>query len=331
MTTENLATLALDKDQKKVLGLNAVPIIKHDILCHSKEYVDTLYASLTDEYRKELLLRLDDLWKRFEDTSLEDKTLLVEDIKKLYEGQEEMIKSLNAVKNAIKGIEQGKDENENPGSVLDKEEIKLILMGALVEEAFWSEEIIGAPTVLGQKIIGLIGLFGSVKAGNITGDLISGKTMQSADRWKLEPGTIYANYKEDGEFDGFTEADKETWGPAWQIRRTGDGYLAGGKISWDTNGVVYKDLSIKFEDIEGADKVIGNLIDEVLNKSLSIKELIKRWGDDGLLSPSELEELIKLKSELIVEHDRIISTVADLDKRLASIKIVVPEVKTFED
>jgi hypothetical protein len=174
-------------------------------------------------------------------------------------------------------------------------------------------------------------LFGSVKAGNITGDLISGKTMQSADRWKLEPGTICANYKEDGEFDGFTEADKETWGPAWQIRRTGDGYLAGGKISWDTNGVVYKDLSIKFEDIEGADKVIGNLIDEVLNKSLSIKELIKRWGDDGLLSPSELEELIKLKSELIAEHDRIISTVADLDKRLASIKIVVPEVKTFED
>ena len=273
MTTENLATLAFDKDQKKVLGLNAVPIIKHDILCHSKEYVDTLYTSLTDEYRKELLLRLDDLWKRFEDTSLEDKTLLIEDIKKLYEGQEEMIKSLNAVKNAIKGIEQGEDENENPGSVLDKEEIKLILMSALVEEAFWSEEIIGAPTVLGQKIISLIGLFGSVKAGNITGDLISGIAVQSGETASLPSNVKWQKYNANDVT--FTESTGGN-GPRWQIYKDGSGHLADGQISWNGSTVTLGDkVKINWSNVDGGQDALNNESKELTDKIAKEKELLE--------------------------------------------------------
>lgn len=327
MTTENLATLALDKDQKKVLGLNAVPIIKHDILCNAKNYVDTLYDSLSDEYRKELLLHLDEIWKRFEEASLEDKNALIEDIKKLYEGQDEMIKSLNAVKNAIKGLEQGTDEDGNPGSVLDPDEVKLILMAALVDKAFWTDEMIGAPTVIGNQIVGLIGLFGKVKAGNITGDLIEGKTVQSSDKTTLVSGTKYLHFNEEGENIGNDESDGTHKGPAWQLREDGDGYLAGGRISWDKNGITYKDISIKFEDIEDADKYVNDLIDKAQNEGLTIRELIEAWGADDKLSPDEIKELLKLKDQILIEYDRVIDSIQAIDNQLANIKIEVPAVK----
>lgn len=325
MTTENLATLALDKDQKKVLGLNAVPIIKHDILCSAKNYVDTLYDSLSDEYRKELLLRLDEIWKRFEDASLEDKNALIEEIKKLYEGQEEMIKSLNAVKNAIKGLEQGTDEDGNPGSVLDPDEVKLILMAALVDKAFWTDEMIGAPTVIGNQIVGLIGLFGKVKAGNITGDLIEGKTVQSFDKTTLVSGTKYLHFNEDGENIGNDESDGTHKGPAWQLREDGDGYLAGGRISWDKNGITYKDISIKFEDIEDGDKYVKDLIDASQNNKLTVEELIQSWLADNKLSPAELEQLTKLRSDIEIEHDRVIKSVNQLNSVLDAIEIKINE------
>lgn len=325
MTTENLATLALDKDQKKVLGLNAVPIIKHDILCSAKNYVDTLYDSLSDEYRKELLLRLDEIWKRFEDASLEDKNALIEEIKKLYEGQEEMIKSLNAVKNAIKGLEQGKDEDGNPGSVLDPDEVKLILMAALVDKAFWTDEMIGAPTVIGNQIVGLIGLFGKVKAGNITGDLIEGKTVQSFDKTTLVSGTKYLHFNEEGENIGNDESDGTHKGPAWQLREDGDGYLAGGRISWDKNGITYKDISIKFEDIEDGDKYVKDLIDASQNNKLTVEELIQSWLADNKLSPAELEQLTKLRSDIEIEHDRVIKSVNQLNSVLDAIEIKINE------
>lgn len=323
MTTENLATLALDKDQKKVLGLNAVPIIKHDILCNAKNYVDTLYDSLSDEYRKELLLRLDEIWKRFEDASLEDKNTLIEDIKKLYEGQDEMIKSLNAVKNSIKGLEQGKDEDGNPGSVLDPDEVKLILMAALVDKAFWTDEMIGAPTVIGNQIVGLIGLFGKVKAGNITGDLIEGKTVQSFDKTTLVSGTKYLHFNEEGENIGNDESDGTHKGPAWQLREDGDGYLAGGRISWDKNGITYKDISIKFEDIEDGDKFVKDLIDASQNNKLTVEELIQSWLADNKLSPAEIEQLTKLRSDIEIEHDRIIKSVNQLNSVLDAIEIKI--------
>lgn len=325
MTTENLATHALDKDQKKVLGLNAVPIIKHDILCNAKNYVDTLYDSLSDEYRKELLLHLDEIWKRFEEASLEDKNALIEDIKKLYEGQDEMIKSLNAVKNAIKGLEQGTDEDGNPGSVLDPDEVKLILMAALVDKAFWTDEMIGAPTVIGNQIVGLIGLFGKVKAGNITGDLIEGKTVQSFDKTTLVSGTKYLHFNEEGENIGNDESDGTHKGPAWQLREDGDGYLAGGRISWDKNGITYKDISIKFEDIEDADKYVNDLIDASQNNKLTVEELIQSWLADNKLSPAELEQLTKLRSDIEIEHDRIIKSVNQLNSVLDAIEIKINE------
>jgi hypothetical protein len=102
MNTDNLTTLNMHLDQNKVLGVNAIPIIKHDILCSMEGWMNIFYDSISDEYRKELLLKLDELWKKFNESSTSDKKQLLDEIHDLYKGQETMQEAINALKNAVK-------------------------------------------------------------------------------------------------------------------------------------------------------------------------------------------------------------------------------------
>jgi hypothetical protein len=260
MNTDNLTTLNMHLDQNKVLGVNAIPIIKHDILCSMEGWMNIFYDSISDEYRKELLLKLDELWKKFNESSTSDKKQLLDEIHDLYKGQETMQEAINALKNAVKGLELGEDENDNPESVLNPDEVKKILMASLIDRSFWTDEMIGAPTVVGNEIVGLVGLFGKIKAANIQGDVIEGKTVQSFDKGNLIKGTIYERYDSEGnklENNPYI-AYGDDKGPMWQLRQDGDGYLASGRISWDAEGkVTLTDVKLSFNDLEDLPEEFG--------------------------------------------------------------------------
>ena len=77
-------------------------------------------------------------------------------------------------------------------------------------------------------IMGLVGEFGSVKAANISGDTIEGKTIKST-------------------------------GDKWFIGKDGDGKLANGNITWNANGKVTfgEDVELKWGNIVDAPSIDG--------------------------------------------------------------------------
>lgn len=237
MTTENMTTTGNDVTPK-LLDVSAIPLIKHDILHNVKDSIDAIRDSITDEYKKELYDEIEKIKDDFENTSLEDKLELLDKIKALQDKQSTASEAIDALKQSVIRLEEGTDDDGNQSSVLDPEEITLLMKAALIEESFWTEDMIGAPSVLGKQIIGLVGLFGKIKASNIEGDLISGKTLQSYDKTKLVSGTQYENFDAESNTLGIETADGTTKGPAWQLRQDGDGYLAAGRISWDADGDV---------------------------------------------------------------------------------------------
>lgn len=126
MNTENITALNMDLDQNKalnanseLLNLNAVSLIKHDILHSIEEKLNEMYDSLSEEYRTEMLLRLDELWRRYNESSYIDKSELLKLIGDLYSSRDEINKSLNNVKNSIKGIENGGGNNDGNGNYSD--------------------------------------------------------------------------------------------------------------------------------------------------------------------------------------------------------------------
>lgn len=232
----------------KVLGLSSASVIKKNVLGDVEGWMNTLYNSITDEYRKEILIKIDDAWNKFDETSLENKLAILDEISALYAGKQETQEALNALRESIKALENGEDE-----SVLDEEDVKKILSATLVDKSFWTDEMIGAPTVIGQEIIGLIGTFGKIQAGNIEGDLIEGKTIQS-----------------------IPDSDGNT---AWKLDNTGGGHLANGKISWNENGKVdLTDVKISFKDINDIPEDFGKGDDGIS----SYKSIIFRRSNETL-------------------------------------------------
>jgi hypothetical protein len=126
MNTENITALNMDLDQNKalnanseLLNLNALSLIKYDILHSIEEKLNEMYDSLSEEYRTEMLLRLDELWRRYNESSYIDKSELLKLIGDLYSSRDEINKSLNNVKNSIKGIENGGGNNGGNGNYSD--------------------------------------------------------------------------------------------------------------------------------------------------------------------------------------------------------------------
>lgn len=232
----------------KVLGLSSASLIKRNVLGDVEGWMNTLYNSITDEYRKEILTKINNVWNEFDETSLENKLAILDEISGLYAGKQETQEALNALRESIKALENGEDE-----SVLDEEAVKKILTASLVDKSFWTDEMIGAPSVLGQEIIGLIGTFGKIQAGNIEGDLIEGKSIQS-----------------------IPDSDGNT---AWKLDNTGGGHLANGNIYWDADGKVTlgSDVTIKWDNIDGRPEINDD-------------DLVGVPGEDGITPLLEIRE-----------------------------------------
>ena len=118
------------------------------------------------------------------------------------------------------------DVQEGIEGALTEAQINEIIQAGLKDGTFWTEDTIGSETVLGRKIVGLIGTFGSVDAEKLTGNTIKGKTVRS--------------------FDDVTLIDGST-GPSWQIRNDGAGYFAAGNIRWNSDGELSAKINGSFD------------------------------------------------------------------------------------
>lgn len=127
---------------------------------------------------------------------------------------------LNSLKSKFKTDEFGKTYLDS--SALNVADIYSLSVAALGNDIADSEGTLHEEAVFAKQIVGVISQFGSVKADNITGDVISGKTVQSSD----EGG--------------------------WKLNNAGDGYLANKNISWDKDGTVTfgSGVSLKWSDIQ---------------------------------------------------------------------------------
>ena len=71
------------------------------------------------------------------------------------------------------------DVQEGIEGALTEAQINEIIQTGLIDGTFWTENTIGSETVLGKKIVGLIGTFGSVNAETLSGNYIEGKSIKS--------------------------------------------------------------------------------------------------------------------------------------------------------
>ena len=99
--------------------------------------------------------------------------------------------------------------------------------------------MIEAPTIMAKDIVSLVGHFGTIKAANIEGEEIAGHTIKSTSTITDETNSLNGQ-------------------AAWTLNNAGDGYLAKGNISWNTDGVVTLSdkVSITWGQVSGAQEVV---------------------------------------------------------------------------
>lgn len=207
---------------KKVLGLDAVSLIKKDLLNEIKQESELI----TKEYREALENKANDILNDFENSSEADKQAILDQLTKLGQKDETLAEGVESLRSAIQSLNNKVDNIDQPESVLSDNDVKKIITASLIQKSFWSDDSMGSPTVAGNEIVGLVGTFGKIKTENLEGTLIEGKTVQSIPD---SEGNI-----------------------AWQLNNAGNGHLANGNISWNENGDVTfgEGVKIKWDNVD---------------------------------------------------------------------------------
>ena len=207
---------------KKVLGLDAIPLIKQNFL----EELAEERKLISEEYKKEINDKVEELWNNFKSASDEDKQIILDQLTELGQKDETLAEGVESLRSAIKSLNNKVDNIDQPESVLSDNDVKKIITASLIQKSFWSNDSMGSPTVAGNEIVGLVGTFGKIKTENLEGTLIEGKTVQSIPD---SEGNI-----------------------AWQLNNAGNGHLANGNISWNENGDVTlgEGVKIKWDNVD---------------------------------------------------------------------------------
>lgn len=131
-------------------------------------------------------------------------------------------------------------------SALNESDIYDLSVAALGNDIEDSEGELHEDALFAKQIVGVISTFGSVKADNIVGDTITGKTIQSADT--DADGNIIEGSK----------------GNAWKLESTGAGRLANGSITWEADGTVTLGPNVKFTWTDENKPTVDTDVDETL-------------------------------------------------------------------
>lgn len=210
---------------KKVLSVDNIDVIKDYILSKIIVESDDIKRTLTEENAKYLQHKLVEAAERIKDdydSKVNDLTERIEQLK--LEGADnallrELELRLDALKNnyvdqknSISKIEDSVLDIKN--SVMSPGQLNELINTALIEKTTITDDMIETPNLYTKNLVALIAKFGTVRALNIIGDEIEGKTISAYD--KIEG----------------------TNDPTWKLDRQGDGYLANKNISWDKDGNV---------------------------------------------------------------------------------------------
>ena len=210
---------------KKILGVDNLDVIRDFVLSKVMSESDDIKRVLTEEnaaYLQEKLLeaaeslkndyesKYDNLYDQLE--KLKQDGADIEAIKELELRIDALNNNYIDQHNSLKRIE---DSIADIGdSVMSPGQLNELINTALIEKTTITDDMIETPNLYTKNLVALIAKFGTVRALNIIGDEIEGKTISAYDKI---PGTN---------------------DPTWKLKRDGDGYLAGKNIVWDKNGNV---------------------------------------------------------------------------------------------
>ena len=210
---------------KKILGVDNLDVIRDFVLSKVMSESDDIKRVLTEEnaaYLQKKLLeaaeslkndyesKYDNLYDQLE--KLKQDGADIEAIKELELRIDALNNNYIDQHNSLKRIE---DSIADIGdSVMSPGQLNELINTALIEKTTITDDMIETPNLYTKNLVALIAKFGTVRALNIIGDEIEGKTISAYDKI---PGTN---------------------DPTWKLQRDGDGYLAGKNIVWDKNGNV---------------------------------------------------------------------------------------------
>lgn len=210
---------------KKILGVDNLDVIRDFVLSKVMSESDDIKRVLTEEnaaYLQKKLLeaaeslkndyesKYDNLYEQLE--KLKQDGADIEAIKELELRIDALNNNYIDQHNSLKRIE---DSIADIGdSVMSPGQLNELVNTALIEKTTITDDMIETPNLYTKNLVALIAKFGTVRALNIIGDEIEGKTISAYDK-----------------IDGTNE-------PTWKLDRQGNGYLANKNISWDKNGNV---------------------------------------------------------------------------------------------
>lgn len=207
---------------KKLLSVNNLDVVRDFVFSTITNETDALKTELSDETQAYLIDKLteaedkirtdyeskhNELLEKLEQFKQEgvnqdaitDLELQIEALKSNYN---DMLESLEAVKESVKEIGD---------SVMSEGQLNELIQAALIKETTITDDMVTTPNLFATNLVALIAKFGTIRALNIIGDEIQGKTI--------------SNYNGNEE-------------PIWKLDKDGDGYLANKNIEWDKDGNV---------------------------------------------------------------------------------------------
>ena len=210
---------------KKILGVENLDVIRDFVLSKVMTESDEIKRTLTEEnaeYLQSKILEATNSLKSDYDSKYDSLTAQIEKLK-LEGGDADAIRELELqldalnnnyvdMQNSLNSIEDSIIDIES--SVMSPGQLNELLDAALIEKTTITDDMVETPNVYTKNLVALIAKFGTVRALNIVGDEIEGKTISAYDK-----------------IEGTNE-------PTWKLDRQGDGYLANKNISWDKNGNV---------------------------------------------------------------------------------------------
>ena len=225
----------MSNDSKKLLTLGNVEAIKDYIDVSSnniKYYVDEEFKNVVNTRIQEATTAVNNSFIA-KTTEITNKITLLEQTTGNKNEINELKLQLDAVKADNNAMNTALDAlsaelearlNSVSGSIMSAGQINELVNTALINSVNISSDAVEAPTVYTQNLVALIGKFGQIKATNIVGSEISGKTVKSTSG-------------------------------SWELNNNGAGKLANGNITWNESGNVTfgPNVKLNWSNIEGSE------------------------------------------------------------------------------
>lgn len=284
--TNGLTNQRIDTDV-----MNNIQTAINTAITNIRNDYDAKYAELIDSIADvrengnadelaELNLRLDALT-----ADANDKVSTLESL------NERIIKLSNDVLAISEGIEDG--------SALSNGQLNDIINTALIESTTISDDMVETPNLYTSNLVALIGKFGTIKADNIDGNGIYGKTIGSNNNIL---GTTDPKWVINNDGSGYLAQKNIKW------NNDGSGDLANNAISWDKFGNVTfgNNVKISFNNVDGADASLSQKVYERMQSyDGELQTYVERYVENNTASKDDINSINNQLSGLTTINENI--------------------------